>query len=96
MRLEIDWTRCDGHGLCARLLPERIGLDEHGFPVLPDREVGEALLPHARRAVAVCPQLALRLERSAPNRPAPSKPAPDRSAPNRPAPKRSAPSHTVR
>ena len=64
MRLEIDWTRCDGHGLCARLLPERISLDEHGFPVLPVRDIDEPLLAHARRAVAVCPRLALRLERS--------------------------------
>jgi ferredoxin len=69
MRLEIDWTRCDGHGLCARLLPERIALDEHGFPVLPDRHVDDRLLPHARRAVAVCPSLALRLESPAPTRP---------------------------
>jgi len=67
MRLEIDWTRCDGHGLCARLLPERIALDEHGFPVLPDRDVGEDLVPHARRAVAACPQLALRLEQNLPS-----------------------------
>ena len=61
-RLEIDWTRCDGEGLCARLLPERIGLDEHGFPIIGDRRIDSALLPHARRAVAACPRLALRLE----------------------------------
>jgi ferredoxin len=67
MRLEIDWTRCDGHGLCARLLPERIALDEHGFPVFHGREVGQDLLLHARRAVAVCPTLALRLEQSVPS-----------------------------
>ena len=91
MRLEIDWTRCDGHGLCARLLPERIRLDEHGFPILPEREIGEELLPHARRAVAVCPRLALRLERSAPVSPTPKRSSPNRSVPNRPAP-----SHTVR
>ena len=67
MRLEIDWTRCDGHGLCARLLPERVTLDEHGFPVVPDREIGPDLVAHARRAVAVCPQLALRLEQPSPS-----------------------------
>ena len=22
MRLHVDWTRCDGHGACAELLPE--------------------------------------------------------------------------
>ena len=46
MRLEIDWTRCDGHGLCAQLLHERIELDDHGFPLIPDREV-----PDDERAV---------------------------------------------
>jgi ferredoxin len=25
--LDIDWTRCDGHGLCAELLPHRITRD---------------------------------------------------------------------
>jgi len=60
--LEIDWTRCDGHGLCARLLPELVTLDEHGYPILRERAVPARLLDHARRAVAVCPRLALRLE----------------------------------
>ena len=63
-RLEIDWTRCDGHGLCAALMPERIGRDEWGYPVLAgggevalrDDEVAEA-----RRTVMACPALALRL-----------------------------------
>ncbi len=32
--LEIDWTRCDGHGLCADLVPDRIVLDEWGFPLI--------------------------------------------------------------
>jgi ferredoxin len=63
MRLEIDWTRCDGHGLCARLLAGHIALDDAGFPVLGDRHVDAASLPHARRAVSACPALALRLER---------------------------------
>lgn len=33
-RLDIDWTACQGHGLCAELLPERITLDEWGYPLL--------------------------------------------------------------
>ena len=32
-KVEIDWTRCDGHGLCATLLPDDVALDEWGFPV---------------------------------------------------------------
>lgn len=59
-RLEIDWTRCDGHGLCTRLWPERIGTDPWGFPIVPaaitDEESGRA-----RQVVNICPELALRL-----------------------------------
>lgn len=62
MRLEIDWTRCDGHGLCARLLPEQVSLDEWGFPVLSTQNVEPVRERDARRTVAACPRLALRLE----------------------------------
>lgn len=62
MRLEVDWTRCEGHGLCARWLPEDVSLDEWGFPVLDHPEVSERTLRDARRAAASCPVLALRLE----------------------------------
>ena len=59
--LEIDWTRCDGHGLCAALLPQRIAMDEWGFPILTRRTVSTSETRDVRRAVAVCPALALRL-----------------------------------
>lgn len=65
MRLEIDWTRCDGHGLCARLLPEKVSVDEWGFPVLTDHNIEPARERDARRTVAACPRLALRLEPAA-------------------------------
>jgi ferredoxin len=61
MNLDIDWTRCDGHGLCAALLPERITRDEWGYPVLHATAVDPARPTAARRAVAACPALALRL-----------------------------------
>jgi ferredoxin len=60
--IEIDWTRCDGHGLCAWLLPGRIVRDEWGFPVLAAAPVADAERADVRRAVALCPALALRLE----------------------------------
>ena len=63
MNLEIDWTRCDGHGLCAALLPDRITRDEWGFPVLHNTEGGRDAAD-LRRAVAACPALALRITRS--------------------------------
>lgn len=61
--LVVDWTRCDGHGLCHALVPEVVDLDEWGFPVIPRDPVNDAVGSHARRAVAACPALALRLER---------------------------------
>ena len=65
MTLAIDWTRCDGHGLCAALLPDRITRDEWGYPVLHDstsRTAGKGAENALRRAVAACPALALRLD----------------------------------
>lgn len=59
-KLEIDWTRCDGHGLCATLLPEQITLDDWGFPVIADGD-SDSLQGRQRRAVLGCPALALRL-----------------------------------
>jgi ferredoxin len=59
MRVQIDWTRCDAHGLCAALAPHRIALDEWGFPVIAPAPLSEA---EARRVVAACPALALRVQ----------------------------------
>ena len=64
-RLHIDWTACDGRGLCVELLPELLDRDQWGFPRARDgaREPGipPGLHAHAERAVASCPMLALRL-----------------------------------
>ena len=63
--LEIDRIRCDGHGLCAELVPELITLDDWGYPILKRGSVSAQILPHARRAVDACPVLALRLRQPA-------------------------------
>ena len=60
--LRVDPIVCDGNGLCAELLPERITLDDWGYPIVDPAPVGADLLAHARRAVSACPLLALRLE----------------------------------
>jgi ferredoxin len=49
--LWIDRTRCDGHLLCAELLPERIGADDWGYPMIEPGPVPEHLAAHARAAV---------------------------------------------
>jgi ferredoxin len=65
MRVHVDWTRCDGHGACAELLPELLSTDEWGFPIVTgaarEADVPAALERHARRAVKACPLQALRL-----------------------------------
>jgi len=66
LRIRIDPTACTGHGVCADLLPERIELDEWGFPIIQP-EVPPMLAAHARRAVRACPVLALRLQRTQDN-----------------------------
>ena len=62
-RLHVDWTRCDGHGSCAELLPELLTVDDWGFPLsrTGEREpaVPAELERHARRAQKACPLLAL-------------------------------------
>jgi ferredoxin len=65
--LHVDWTACNGHGLCAELLPELLERDDWGYPIsragtaTRNIQVPEPLTQHARRAVAACPRLALRL-----------------------------------
>ena len=66
-RLRVDPIRCDGHGLCAELFPERVQRDDWGYPILSPVPFGEDLLPLARRAEEACPLLALRLERASPD-----------------------------
>jgi ferredoxin len=61
--LQIDRIRCDGHGLCAELLPEWISLDDWGYPIIKSGAVAPNLEEHARRAVDACPVLAVRLAR---------------------------------
>ena len=64
MKLHVDWTRCDGHGACAELLPELLDLDDWGYPVSRtgerDPSVPLDLERLAVRAVRACPLQALR------------------------------------
>jgi ferredoxin len=57
--LRVNPIACDGHGICAELLPERIELDEWGYPVIEPGPLPRELEKHARRAVAECPTRAL-------------------------------------
>jgi ferredoxin len=60
-RVSVDWVACQGRGLCAELLPERIVLDPWGYPFVDGQPLSPDLLRHARAAAKACPVRALRL-----------------------------------
>lgn len=64
MKVTVDPIGCRAHGLCADLLPELVGLDEWGYPVVARGPVPPELVAEARRAAAACPALALRLRKA--------------------------------
>jgi ferredoxin len=62
-RLRVNPILCDGVGYCGEIVPERISMDDWGFPIVDPRPIeDEACMRHARRAVADCPKVALFLE----------------------------------
>lgn len=74
MRLHIDWTLCDGRGLCVELLPEVLTEDDWGYPAAyagdgndsgngNDITLPRDIVAHAQRAIAQCPRSALRMTR---------------------------------
>jgi ferredoxin len=71
-RLRVNPIACEAHGMCAELLPERITLDEWGYPLIDGRPLDGELVEHARRAAQACPTLALLLERANTHHPRPA------------------------
>ena len=63
VHIRVDWTRCDGHGLCAALAPNRIQLDEWGFPIVR-APIADAADADVTAAASACPALALYLEQA--------------------------------
>jgi ferredoxin len=59
-RLRVEWPSCKAHGLCAEVLPERIELDEWGYPIVTG-DVTPELRRLAKAAAAACPVRALHL-----------------------------------
>lgn len=64
--VRVDPIRCDGYGMCAELLPERITLDDWGYPMIDGKPLTGGLLPLARKAVSACPTAALRVDEEPP------------------------------
>lgn len=64
LRIELDRSRCEGHGLCEEAAPHLMHLDDDGelvidLPVLDEAEGAD--VEAAKAAVRVCPVAALKL-----------------------------------
>jgi ferredoxin len=56
----VNGAACDGHGICALVMPERISLDTWGYASVDPEALDDArLLALARRVVRACPAQAL-------------------------------------
>jgi ferredoxin len=62
-RLRVNPIACEAHGMCAELLPERITLDEWGYPLISGEPLEPSQVANAVRAAQACPTFALILER---------------------------------
>ncbi|HET6818638.1 MAG TPA: ferredoxin [Mycobacteriales bacterium] len=63
--LAVDMVKCDGHGICAWLFPERVGLDDWGYAWVDPTEIRTSRQRRAARAaVRACPRRALSLIQS--------------------------------
>jgi ferredoxin len=61
--LRVNPTLCSGYGYCAEIVPELIGVDDWGYPIVSRQPIADdRLLSLARKAVATCPRLALVVE----------------------------------
>ena len=64
VRMVVNPITCVGHGLCADLFPERITLDDWGYPIIDPSDIPPSLMAHAIRAADACPTVALILRRT--------------------------------
>ena len=62
-RVRVNPIACEAHGMCAELLPERITLDEWGYPIVDGAPLDGEEVEHAIRAAQACPTFALLVER---------------------------------
>lgn len=63
VRLKVNPIACEAHGMCAEVLPERIALDDWGYPIVDERPLPPELTALAKRAAEACPTFALLLTR---------------------------------
>jgi ferredoxin len=63
MKVDVDPSLCEAHGVCTSILPEVFDLDDDEILQIRPGGVTPAEEPAAERAVASCPKGALRVSR---------------------------------
>ena len=61
MRVEVDLSRCTGHGVCESVAEDVFDVQDDGSVVIHGAERPEADRDRMNRAVTQCPAAALRL-----------------------------------
>lgn len=62
MRIQVDYDRCEGHGLCEDVAPDLFRIDEEGdlLTLFDGDQVPQGHEEGAVRAIRACPLSALR------------------------------------
>jgi ferredoxin len=63
MKVEVDFTKCTGLGICESLAPDVFEVNDEGDLVLLRADITDDELQGVEEAVAGCPTEALRLVR---------------------------------
>jgi ferredoxin len=61
-KVSVDLNKCCGYAICAEICPEVFKLDDQGFAVVIEDQVGGDLFASASEAEAACPEAAISLE----------------------------------
>ncbi|MBX7430809.1 ferredoxin [Mycobacterium sp. Y57] len=61
MKVEVDLSKCTGHGICESIAEDVFEVQDDGTVVIHDPERPESDRERMQRAVTQCPAAALRL-----------------------------------
>ena len=59
VRVQVDLSRCQGHGKCMISCPEVFDEDEQGYPVVAVEEVPTELVAAVNACIDDCPERAI-------------------------------------
>ena len=62
MKFKVDWSLCDGNGLCAIEAPDLLELNDDDELIILRESFGEEYRPAAEKATQVCPKCAISIE----------------------------------